>query len=165
MGHKEDLKDAGELTQWTYKRVLRHVRAGSSKHSAGNVPLMILVADDFQAATRHLRSNGGPFALSNEIGRIRGVFKFGYESGLIDKPVRFGPEFRKPSAKVLRQNRARLGCGCLSGRSLLALLDVAPAIPEGHRSSWESMAVSAMLTLATRLPIKAVNLKTGWLGI
>jgi hypothetical protein len=44
--------------------------------------------------------------LGNEVQEVRTVLKIGFEAGLIDRPMRFGPEFRKPPASVLRRHRA-----------------------------------------------------------
>src|SRR5262249_24354176 len=40
---------------------------------------------------------------------VRSVFKHAADSDLIDRPVRFGPGFARPSAKVLRLHRAKQG--------------------------------------------------------
>ncbi len=37
---------------------------------------------------------------------ICSVFKYAAEAELIDRPVRFGPGFDRPSAKVIRLHRA-----------------------------------------------------------
>ena len=48
-------------------------------------------------------------ALGNEIQRVRSVFKYAYDAGLSDKPMRFGPGFKRPSNKVLRKERNAKG--------------------------------------------------------
>ncbi len=68
-----------------------------------------LATDDFESLRADLAEQYGPVRLGNEIQRVRTVFKYGYEAGLIDKPVRFGPEFRKPSKHVMRKHRASGG--------------------------------------------------------
>ena len=47
--------------------------------------------------------------LGNEIGRVRMVFKYDYDQALIDKPIRYGQSFQKPSRKVLRIARSQNG--------------------------------------------------------
>jgi hypothetical protein len=66
-------------------------------------------AGDFGALWAKLAVTRGPVALGNEIGRIRSVFKFAYDSGLLDKSVRFGPEFAKPPKRAMRQARHARG--------------------------------------------------------
>lgn len=56
----------------------------------------------------HLRSkmSGAPTVISNRVGRVRVIFKYLYEAGYLDRPVRYGTEFAKPSVAVLRKHRA-----------------------------------------------------------
>jgi integrase len=68
-----------------------------------------VVADDFERLRSDLAKHWGPVRLGNTVQRVRSVFKFGYDAGLIDKPVRFGPGFKRPSKKVLRKERAKNG--------------------------------------------------------
>ena len=56
---------------------------------------------------------------------MRSVFKFGYDSGLIDRPVRFGPTFKKPTRKVMRQHRAKNGLRMFEASELRAILAAA----------------------------------------
>lgn len=64
-------------------------------------------------------------ALGNEIGRVRSIFKFGYDAQLIDKPVRFGPEFSKPSKKSVRLARRAAGMKMYEAEEIRRLLDEA----------------------------------------
>jgi integrase len=47
--------------------------------------------------------------LSNDITRTRVLFNYAYKHGLIDRPVRYGDSFRKPSRTVLRKARQKKG--------------------------------------------------------
>jgi integrase len=84
-----------------------------------------LAADDFEALRDAMAKQWGPVRLGNEIQKVRTVFKYGYESGLIDRPVRYGPQFKKPSASVLRRHRAKNGERMLEAVELRRLLDAA----------------------------------------
>jgi integrase len=68
-----------------------------------------LAADDFESLRDEMAKQFGPVRLGNEIQKVRSVFKYGFESGLIDRPVRYGPQFKKPPASVLRRHRAQQG--------------------------------------------------------
>ena len=68
-----------------------------------------LRSEDFERLRGRLAKQYSAVRLANEVQRVRTIFKFAYESGLIDRPVRFGPAFKKPSAKVLRLERAKEG--------------------------------------------------------
>ena len=92
---------------------------------------------------------------------MRTVFKYGYESGIITQPVRFGPQFKKPSKSVLRKQRAEGGKKLFTREQVLALLEVA------------SVPMQAMVLLAVNaglgnsdcgsLRMKHLDLKTNWL--
>jgi len=68
-----------------------------------------LAADDFERLRIDLANRWGPVRLGNTIQRVRSLFKFGYDADLIEKPIRFGPAFKRPSKKVLRLERAKNG--------------------------------------------------------
>lgn len=84
-----------------------------------------LAADDFVALRSQLAKQYGPVRLGNEITRVKTIFKYGYEAGLIEKPMRYGLEFVKPSASNLRKHRAKNGERMLEPEQILALIDAA----------------------------------------
>jgi hypothetical protein len=61
--------------------------------------------------------------LGYEVQKVRTLFKYAYESGLIDKPVRYGPQFKKPSKSGLRKHRAITGERMFEADELRRLLD------------------------------------------
>lgn len=44
-------------------------------------------------------------SLRNEMQRVRSVFKFAYDNGFVEAPVRFGTEFDKPKVKQVRKEK------------------------------------------------------------
>ncbi len=84
-----------------------------------------LASDDFDRLRQSIAKQWGPTRLGNEIQRVRSVFKFGYDSGLIDRPVRFGPSFKKPTRKVMRQHRAKNGLRMFEATELRAIIAAA----------------------------------------
>jgi len=56
---------------------------------------------------------------------VRTVFKYAFESGLIDRPVRYGPQFKKPSASLMRRHRALQGPKLFTAEEIRRLLDAA----------------------------------------
>ena len=66
-----------------------------------------LTAKDFEALRADLANLYGPVRLANEIQKVRTVFKYGVDSEMFDRPVRFGPQFKKPSRKVLRLHKQK----------------------------------------------------------
>jgi|GEM_PF-186480 len=158
--HKRALRDAGEIGGRMFAEY-RDCIERLAKLFGRDTLVEALVADDFARLRQNIARQWGPVRLANEIQRVRSIFKFGYDSGLLDKPPRFGPGFKKPSAKVLRHNRARRGLRMFERAELLAVLDAA------------SVNGKAMILLGVNgglgnsdvagLPRTAVDLKAGWL--
>jgi integrase len=86
-------------------------------------PVADLAADDFEALRDAIAERWGPVRLGNAITRVKSVFKYGIDNGLIDKPVRFGGEFKKPDKAVLRRHRAKSGERMLEADEIRRLLN------------------------------------------
>src|SRR5262249_46429324 len=82
-----------------------------------------LAADDFEALRAQMAERWGPVRLGITIQKVRTLFKYAYESGLVDAPVRFGPTFKKPSAAVLRKHRVANGERMFEAEELRSLID------------------------------------------
>lgn len=67
-----------------------------------------LVPEHFAAHRARLRERFGAHALSRNVTLVRQMFKWAFDSDLIDRPVKFGPGFDKPSAKELRKGKRKL---------------------------------------------------------
>lgn len=119
-----------------------------------------LNADDFQSLRNELAKQYGPVRLGNEIVRVKTVFKYGFDMGLIDKPLRYGTQFVRPSKTVLRKHRAANGKKLFTGKAVRELIDAA-GVP-----------LKAMILLGincgfgnadcANLPLSAVDLEAGW---
>lgn len=114
--------DAGEITARTYAEY-RQTADRLLAAFGENRPVDDLAADDFESLRASIATTWGPVRLGNELQRVKTTFKFAYEAGLIDKPVRYGPGFKKPSASVLRRHRAKTGLRMLEAGELRRLLD------------------------------------------
>ncbi|HJZ58449.1 MAG TPA: tyrosine-type recombinase/integrase [Gemmataceae bacterium] len=82
-----------------------------------------LAADDFAVLRATMAKTWGPVRLGNGITRVKSVFKYGTDNGLIERAVRYGSEFRKPDKAVLRRHRAKAGPKMLEADQLRQLLD------------------------------------------
>lgn len=156
---KQHLCDAGEIAQRTFDDY--HGTGERILEVFGRDRLVLdLAADDFEQLRSHLAKTRKAVALGNEIQRVRMVFKYGYDAGLIDKPVRYGPTFKRPSKRVLRKARAEKGLKMLEAKEILSLIEIA------------GTQLKAMILLAVNagfgnndcaiLPIRAVDLKAGY---
>lgn len=63
--------------------------------------------EDFSAFRDKAGKTRGLHALGRMVTLTRMLFRFAYETELIEKPVRFGPRFEKPSKKSMRILRAK----------------------------------------------------------
>src|SRR5262249_50805267 len=77
--------------------------------------------DDFAALRNKLAKKWGPHRLSKTIQFVRCAFKYGYDGGLIDRPVRYGPGFKRPSKKTIRLHRAKQGAKLFSAEAIRPL--------------------------------------------
>ena len=103
----------------------------------------------------------GAARLAGEVQRVRSLFKFGFDAGLIEQPIRYGPTFKKPSKKVMRVHRAKAGPRMLEADELRQIIDAAPApldamILLGVNCGFGNADVAS-------LPRNAVDLKHGWI--
>jgi len=119
-----------------------------------------LASDDFEALRAGIAKRCGPVRLGNEITRIKGVFKYTFDYSLIDRPIRYGSEFKKPGKSVIRRHKAANGKNLLEADEILLLMDAA------------SVQLNAMILLGVNcgfgntdvadLSQSAVDLVSGW---
>jgi integrase len=160
LNHKLGLLEAGEITQRTWGEYeaaaeLLVKEFGKQRLAAD------LDTDDMAGLRAKLAKRWGPVCLGNLIQRIRSIFKYGYEAELLDKPMRFGPGFKRPTKKTLRLERAKKGPQMFEADEIRKLLDAA------------GLQLKAMILLAVncglgntdcgRLPLTALDLERGWL--
>jgi integrase len=80
--------------------------------------------DDFAKLRGAMVGKGwGPVTLGNVIQRVRVVFKFAYDNGSIDRPVRYGQNFKRPTRKTVRVDRAKKGPKLFTATEVRALIE------------------------------------------
>ena len=127
-----------------------------------NRPVVDLHSNDFEQLRHQISESWGPARVGNEIQRVRVLFNYAYHSGLVDHPVRFGPEFKRPGKRILRQLRQERGPRIFEAMELLKLLDKA------------DQPLKAMILLGINcgfgntdvglLPTGAIDLTGGWVA-
>jgi integrase len=88
-------------------------------------PVDDLAADDFEALRAAMAERWGPVRLGNAITRVKSVFKYALDNGLIARPIRYGSEFKKPDKAVLRRHRAKNGEKMLEADQVRTLVEAA----------------------------------------
>jgi len=153
---KQALVDTGEIAARTFKDY--HATCKTIGEAFG---VEDLASNDFEQLRRKLARNRGPVALGNEIQRIRMVLKYAYDAGLIDKPIRYGPTFKRPGKQELREQRNAKGPKMFEADEIRSMLDAA------------GVQLRAMILLGINcgfgnrdcatLPKKSVDLESGWI--
>jgi integrase len=156
---KEDQADAGDITRRTFADY-HATCAGIVAAFGADRFVDDLAADDFEALRASIAKRANPNTLGNEVQRIRTVYKYGYDAGLIDRPVRFGPTFKRPAKRIIRAHRQKKGQRMFEAAALRKLIEAAP------------QPLQAMILLGIncgfgnndcgRLPLSALDLKGGW---
>ncbi|MCA9265917.1 MAG: tyrosine-type recombinase/integrase [Planctomycetales bacterium] len=158
---KQDQVATGQLAERTFHRY--QTGCGTLVAYFGrNRPVADLRPTDFADYRRHMSKRWGAVALSNEIQIVRSVFKYAYEVDLLERPVKFGPGFKKPTAKALRLNQSRKGPQHLTALQIRKCLDVAPV----NSKAMILLAINGGLgnTDIAELTMAAIDLPTGWMN-
>lgn len=157
---KQSLVETGELSRVTfanYKAIcellidhLGRLRLVDDLRSA-----------DFEELRTKFAKGVGLVTLGNRIRQSRTVFKFAFESDLIDRPVKFGPSFKMPTKRLLRADRQSKPARMFEADELRKILDEA------------KLPLKAMILLGincgfgqsdcSSLPLTALDLDGGWL--
>ncbi len=79
--------------------------------------------EDFSRYRAELTKTRGHVSVGNEVQRVRTLFKWCDDAEFLDRPVRFGPEFKKPSRRLVRKKAQSKGRKLLTQWEILALLE------------------------------------------
>lgn len=161
---KEQMRDDGELNSRTFATYHGACRVLCEDAKWRDRQVVDLQPDDFRQLRGKMAKTRKAVALSNEITRIRAVFKFGFEEGIITTPIRFGQAFTRPRKEVI--DKQRQANRMTNGLRMLEAEELRRVIAEARQP------LKAMVLLAANtgfgntdvgaLPVKAVNLETGW---
>jgi integrase len=159
MTAKEIQRDAGDITPRTladYMTTCKGIVDSFGKERFVDD----LAVDDFEQLRKSLAKTRNPNTLGNEIQRIRTCFKYGYDAGLVENPVRFGPTFKRPAKRIPRALRQKKGSKMFEAADLRRIINAA------------DQPLNAMILLGANcgfgnqdvgtLSMSAVNLKTAW---
>jgi integrase len=157
---KREAVDASELSLRTwndYRAIMAMLTTGLGKLR----PVAALDPQDFAALKTKLAKRNGPARMSTVVQVIRCAFKFAYESGALDNPVRFGPTFKRTSKKTMRLHRPRQRAKLFTTEEIRRLVDAA------------GTPLKAMILLGincgfgnadcANLPLSALDLEAGWI--
>jgi len=160
LASKKQLVQSGELAQRSfddYYRECERVIDVFGRHRM----VEDLTPKDFERLRAEMTKTLGPVSLGNAINRARILFKYAYDQFLVDKPVRYGQGFKRPSRAVLRKERNKKGPRMFEAKQIRDLLDAA------------TRPMKAMILLGINcgfgnsdcaaLPRNVLDLKKGWI--
>jgi integrase len=161
LNQKQTLLDAGELSPRT--RIDLKAACDLIVSAFGKMRLVDdLRSEDFAALRNKMTKKWGPVRVRDFIQRIRSVFKHALDAELIDRPVRFGAGFARPSKKTMRLERAKKGLRMFEAEELRRILNAA------------GTPLKAMILFGVNcgygnadcgtLPLSALDLERGWVS-
>jgi integrase len=165
-------KQAGEITESTfaeYKQATDRIIAAFGKRRL----VEDLAADDFASLREAMAESWGCHRMLKMVTCCKSVFKFAFDNGYIDRPVRYGTEFDKPSKDVMRRHRAKQPKRLFTADEIRQLLDGKRNNEQDHILG-ASVQLRAMVLLGINcgfgntdiatLTNSAVDLKGGWIA-
>jgi integrase len=135
---------------------------------------------DFGQLKFRFPAKWGPVRRGKVTQLIRSVFRYASEQDLIDRPVKFGAEFKRPGKKILRVHKAKIkernGERMFAAEELRAMVQGSLVVgAEGPELVRANMPFRAMILLAAntgfgntdcaRLPLSALDLNGGWVRL
>lgn len=158
---KQQAVDAGELSPRTWSDYKATTDLAVSEFGKSRL-VSDLRPEDFAALRNKMAKKWGPHRLGTTIQMLRCLFRYAYESDLIDRPMRYGPGFKRPSKKTMRLYKAKQGPKLFSAEEVRKLLGAA------------GVQMKAMILLAVNcgygnsdcgnLPLSALDLGRGWVN-
>ncbi len=161
MEFKEGRLKSGELQKRSFDRyhaTCKYLVAKLGRHTLATQ----LTPMDFQRLRAKMAKHWGPVGLGNEIQIIRSIFKYAFDMELIERPVKYGQGFAKPSKRTLRQVRVEKGNRLVSPADLHKLLKHAG--PQMKAMVLLGLNAGLGNTDLALLPIKAIDFKRKWLS-
>lgn len=155
---KERKHAAGELAATSLGDYRRSIRLFVDH--CGPLPISALTTEHFATLRQKLAAGRSVVSLGNEVTRLRVLCKWFYESGLVDKPINFGPDFRRPSRKALRKHRREQPKKLFTADQIHALLDEAGL--HLRAMIWLGINCAFGNTDCATLPLSLVDLDAGW---
>jgi integrase len=84
-----------------------------------------LSQDVFASLRTKMVKRWGPHRLKKFVQIVRSVFKYAFDADMIERPVRFGPGFKRPTNEVLRRHCTARGPKLFTAEEVRRLLDAA----------------------------------------
>lgn len=157
---KKSILDSGELSPRTWRDYYATCETLLKLFGRAR-PVADLAGDDFERLRADLAKRRGAVSLGNEIQRVRTLFKFAFDEGILEKSVRFGAGFKKPKRKAIRAARHAAGSRMIEAADLRKLLAAAGTPMKGMILLGLNCGFGQ--TDVANLPLKAIDLAGAWI--
>lgn len=157
---KEERREIGELSPGAFVEYHRDCERFVNFFGRDRAVLSIS-RQDLADLRKYLSKGVNAVTLSNRIGAVRSILKYAYDEELIERPVRFGAELKRPEQRLIRRCRAQAGRRHFLAAEIRGML------------SHARPAAKAMILLGincglgnkdvANLPASCVDLERGWL--
>jgi integrase len=157
---KQRAVEAGELSPrtWAYYRsTMDMLVAGFGKGKL----VSTLDPQDFSGLKANLVKTNGPARMSVVITVIRSAFKYAFEVGELDRPMRFGPDFKRTAKKVMRIHRSKQGAKLFTADEIRRMLNTAG--PQLRAMIFLGINCGFGNSDCGNLPLSALDLEQGWI--
>jgi len=121
MTSKKRLMESGELSPHSFAGYLNSCQR-IVDHFGRDRRVDDLMPSDFEEFRSVLAKDVGKVTLKNEVNRTRMVMKYAFDQLLIERPVKFGQSFDRPSGRALRKARHESVERIFSRDELIAIL-------------------------------------------
>ena len=121
---KASLQDSGDLSPHTWQ--MYHGVCSEVVATFGRDRLLDdITADDFGKLRERWAKKWGVERIAAEINRCRTLFNFAWKHDIVDRPIKFGAAFTRPSKKARRLNRAEQGVKMFEAAELRKMIEAA----------------------------------------
>lgn len=153
--------DAGDISSRTYldlsstaKKVIKTLGRETSVEE--------LRPRDFLRYKEMIAKTRNPIGVGNEVTRVRQIFDWAYSLEYLDRPMRYGPEFKRPKKKTIRRHKRLKGMTMFTPEEVNSLLDEAGL----HLRAMIYLAVNCGFKNSDigEFPLSEFNPKVPWLN-
>lgn len=106
--HHQKRCEAGEITEHTFRGNFATCKM-LLETLGKNISVEDIRPSDLAKVRAKITKTRKSVATANAMQRVRSVFSFAYDEGLIDKPIRYGQSFNRPSKREIRLERNARG--------------------------------------------------------
>jgi integrase len=121
LGSKQLLVASKEISSRSFQDYVR--TCDKIADSIGTRQLLSdLATEDFQKLRGDLANGHSPTTLKGDLGRVRMVFNYAYDSGLTEIPIRYGKTLKTPPARIFRKLANERGARMFSREEILKMV-------------------------------------------